>query len=133
MLSKVVSSTIFKVFGMTRPGIEPRSPGPLANTLTAGPMSRFFNGPQTCRISKALLRIAIFFLALNRFIKPNYNKTSLWLKLKFSIDSRNKSKGLWEMIRFTNLLNLSSSSINGNPLKLLKKSYWTGPLKTLLD
>ena len=42
MLSKVVSSTIFKVFGMTRPGIEPRSPGPLANTLTAGPMSRYF-------------------------------------------------------------------------------------------
>ena len=32
----MVSSTIFKVFGMTRPGIEPRSPGPLANTLTAG-------------------------------------------------------------------------------------------------
>ena len=27
------SSTIFWVFGMTRPGIEPRSPGPLANTL----------------------------------------------------------------------------------------------------
>ena len=25
----------FWVFGMTRPGIEPRSPGPLANTLTA--------------------------------------------------------------------------------------------------
>ena len=24
---------------MTRPGIEPRSPGPLANTLTAWPMS----------------------------------------------------------------------------------------------
>ena len=29
----------FWVFGMTRPGIEPRSPGPLANTLTARPMS----------------------------------------------------------------------------------------------
>ena len=28
-----VSSTIFKVFGMTRPGIEPRSPEPLANAL----------------------------------------------------------------------------------------------------
>ena len=27
------SSTIFKVFGMTRPGIKPRSPGPLANSL----------------------------------------------------------------------------------------------------
>ena len=35
----MVSSSIFKVFGMTRPGIEPRSPGPLANTLTAGPMN----------------------------------------------------------------------------------------------
>ena len=33
MLSKGVSSTIFKVFGMMRPGIEPRSPGPLVNTL----------------------------------------------------------------------------------------------------
>ena len=34
MLSKEVSSTILKVFGMTRPGIEPRSPGPLVNTLS---------------------------------------------------------------------------------------------------
>ena len=33
MLSKEVSSTIFKVFVMTWPGIEPRSPRPLANTL----------------------------------------------------------------------------------------------------
>ena len=32
---KEVSSTIFRVFGMTRSGIEPRSPGPLANTLPA--------------------------------------------------------------------------------------------------
>ena len=30
---KEVSSTIFQVFSMTRPGIEPRTPGPLANTL----------------------------------------------------------------------------------------------------
>ena len=40
MLSKEVSSTILKVFGMTRPGIEPRSLGPLANTLPTRPMSR---------------------------------------------------------------------------------------------
>ena len=39
MLSKEVSSTIFKVFGLTGPGIEPRSPGPLANTLPTSPMS----------------------------------------------------------------------------------------------
>ena len=29
----------FWVFGMTRPGIEPRSPGPLAITQTIMPMS----------------------------------------------------------------------------------------------
>ena len=39
MLGKEVSSTIFKFFGMTRPGIEPRSPGLLANTLPTRPMS----------------------------------------------------------------------------------------------
>ena len=33
VFSKEVSNTIFKVFGMTRPAIEPRSPGPLVNTF----------------------------------------------------------------------------------------------------
>ena len=41
MLSKEVSSTIFKVFGMAQPGIEPRSPRPLANTLPTRPLSQF--------------------------------------------------------------------------------------------
>ena len=40
MLSKEVSSTILKVFGMTRPVTEPRFPGPLANTLHARSMNR---------------------------------------------------------------------------------------------
>ena len=37
----VASSIIFWVFGMTRPGIEPRFPGPLANTThdAKGPVS----------------------------------------------------------------------------------------------
>ena len=34
------SSTIFLVFGVTRPGIEPRSPGPLAHTLLIRLMAR---------------------------------------------------------------------------------------------
>ena len=33
VLNTTASSTIFKVFGMTRLGTEPRSPGSLANTL----------------------------------------------------------------------------------------------------
>ena len=39
-LSKAASSTIFLVFSMTRPGIEPWSPGPVANTLLIRPMAR---------------------------------------------------------------------------------------------
>ena len=34
VLSKEVSSTIFKVFGMRKHGIEPRSPGPLGEHST---------------------------------------------------------------------------------------------------
>ena len=40
VLSKDVSSTILKVSGMTLPGMEPRSPGPLANTLPTRPTSQ---------------------------------------------------------------------------------------------
>ena len=40
VLSKVASSTIFWVFGMTQTGIEPRSPGSLANNLTLTPLFR---------------------------------------------------------------------------------------------
>ena len=43
VLCKEVSSTIFKAFGMTQPGIEPRSPGPLASTLPTSTLSRFIN------------------------------------------------------------------------------------------
>ena len=42
VFSKEVSNTIFKVFDMTRPGIEPRSPGSLATTLLARLMSRLY-------------------------------------------------------------------------------------------
>ena len=40
VLNKAASSTIFRVFSMTRPGIEPWSLGPLANTLTIMPNSK---------------------------------------------------------------------------------------------
>ena len=39
MLSKEVSSTIFWVFGMTRPGSEHPSPGPMVNTLFIRPIN----------------------------------------------------------------------------------------------
>ena len=40
MLSKEVTITIYKVFGMTRPEIEPRPTGPLANILPTRPISQ---------------------------------------------------------------------------------------------
>ena len=42
MLSKTESITIFRVFGMTRPGIKPWSPWPLANIILIRPNSFFF-------------------------------------------------------------------------------------------
>ena len=42
VFSKEVSSTIFKVFGMMWPGIEPRSLRPLANILPLGQWASFF-------------------------------------------------------------------------------------------
>ena len=39
-LSKAALSTIFWVFGITRPGIEPRFSGPLANILLFRSMAR---------------------------------------------------------------------------------------------
>ena len=41
-VSKVVSNTIFWVFGMTQPGIEPQSPRPLVNTQLIRPMARLY-------------------------------------------------------------------------------------------
>ena len=42
LLSKAESSTIFWIFEMTLPVIEPRSSGPLANTQLIRSMSRLY-------------------------------------------------------------------------------------------
>ena len=56
VLSKEVSSTILWVFGMTWPGTEPKSPGPLENTLHTRPMSR-----SSCiKIRKNVERISVY-------------------------------------------------------------------------
>ena len=41
VLSKEVSTTILKIFGMTRPGIEHRSPGSLVNILLIKPIQLY--------------------------------------------------------------------------------------------
>ena len=56
---------------MTRPGIEPRSPGPLANTLPAWPMSQF-NIKYHLTINGSLISTTIFFRASLRNILFTY-------------------------------------------------------------
>ena len=67
VLSKEVSSTIFKVFGMTRPGIEPRSPGLLANTLPTGAKHHYSGN---CLFAKTICPVYLlhFFLCIIRII-----------------------------------------------------------------
>ena len=55
MLSKAASSIIFWVSSMSRPGIEPRSPGPLANTLLISPMARFISIKQPYNFVQIIL------------------------------------------------------------------------------
>ena len=55
MLRVKQGAIIFCVFGMTQPGTEPRSPGPLANTLTIMPISGYFWKGQTVRNQRTTL------------------------------------------------------------------------------
>ena len=63
VLSKEVSSTIFKVFGMMWPGIEPKSSSALANTLPIRPMSWLDRNRKYIIVSKSLLN-------WNSYLKP---------------------------------------------------------------
>ena len=72
MLSKTESSTIFWIFGMTRPRIESRPPGPLVNILFIRPMARLNRNHHhhialVARISLTLSRhSSLSFIALGR-------------------------------------------------------------------
>ena len=59
---------------MTRPEIEPRSPGPLANTLTPRPMSGRFNPCQTAALDHYKSQPQIFLSpsVTLKIIKPFY-------------------------------------------------------------
>ena len=76
---------------MTRPGIEPRSPGPLANTLTAGPMSRFkpYSNQQK---KKRTCKIVDFAVPTDHRIKLKESEK----KYKY-LDLARELKKLWNM------------------------------------
>ena len=91
-MSKEVSSTIFKVFGITQPGIEPRSPRPLVNTLPTSSMLYFAFKSVTCLGTKSkyyFLTKRIFFtiLKMNFFKNSPMNSSYLIIKMfYFSIN-----------------------------------------------
>ena len=73
--------TIFWVFGMTRPGIEPRSPGLLANTLTIMPMS----GKPTIKPTKFCQLLNIKNNLCSRHFKSTNSLTSFTAEKNFNI------------------------------------------------
>ena len=75
---------------MTRPGIEPRSPGPLANTLTAGPIGSFLLVVIFITIM-ILMILIIITLAIFRIKKYKNIKK---LKTKFLILNGNQIKSI---------------------------------------
>ena len=80
VLSKVASITIFWVFGMTRPGIEPRSPGPLVNTLTIMPMSSRHNVHKSWRYHNNDYVKSRKSKKLSRAMWPNFYFHDIWWK-----------------------------------------------------
>ena len=57
------SSTMFWVFGMTRPGIEPQYPEPLTDTLTIKP-DLALNNPQGLAYDKNLPTNQLIYLSI---------------------------------------------------------------------
>ena len=81
VLSKDASSTIFWVFSMTRPRIEPRSSGPLANT------NRLANGPVSGQVSANSLSFLLSRFLRNtklckyHFLNLRYDSTRDWTSI----------------------------------------------------
>ena len=83
MLSKAASSIIFWVFGMSRPGIEPRSAGPLANTLLIRPMENLELEVNLCHLFKILQQVGSSKFKSNLFQIPT-DCTTVWVRVVFN-------------------------------------------------
>ena len=116
---------------MTRPGIEPRSPGPLANTLTAGPMSR-----------KHIIHIHLHIHAEHNDTMKTTNDTvlrkiylSLYLKGLCVRESwrPNRTATYWPPLLWPSALCLSRSPglFNWRPGAQLSAGCWLLPLPLL--
>ena len=86
MLSKAASSTIFLIFSMTRPGIEPQSPGLLANTPLIMPCHHHHHNhvvPQA-RISLTFSRhFSLSFITSGRSSGPHpVSSHSCWMYVR---------------------------------------------------
>ena len=92
VLSKEVSSTIFKVFGMMWPGIEPRSPRPLANTLPTRPIKRSSNS----LVTNSLLNYSLILKSLFSFKFLLLYDRHPWVLLDHCFETcNNKSFSHW--------------------------------------
>ena len=82
----------FWVFGMTRPGIEPRSSGQLANTLLIRPMAQYY---ATIFITSVYIYTYMFAQSIHReqnsTTRSIFNSSNTGLNLLFSFSWRSKN------------------------------------------
>ena len=102
MLSKAASSTIFWVFGMTRPEIEPHSPGPLA-TLYHKTSYHEWLGKFTC----------FFFSGSHRNVSLEKHQTKVLASLPWPMQILDSSLNITFIQLFTchNRLSLAHSNL----------------------
>ena len=79
VLSKEALNTIFWVFGMTRPGIEPRSPGPFVNTLLITSISHTKEKTQKMVLDASLLNTQYYMVRIKGKVDQSREWSSVLL------------------------------------------------------
>ena len=127
VLIKEVSSTIFKVFGMTRPGIERRSPRPLANTLSTRPKSRYIDRNTWSHISVCKLLVLDWntwnYIIVYKILVFDGNTWNHSTVCKLSVLDRN----IWNHITVCKLFGLDRNTWNHRAeckLLVLDRNTW---------
>ena len=109
----------FWVFGMTRPGIEPQSPGPLANAQLPWLMNQLNTRPKLVRTTKIL---QIFWLAwyilyeLYKFIYVLclYIYVEVWLRVLGLREMQTVSFRIWTLVTVWIFYNVNHYPMNNS-------------------
>ena len=105
VLSKGVSSTIFKVFDVTRLRIEPRSPGPLVNTLSTRRLSTAWI---QLNFKTSIIQKETMSVKLIRIISNIFKVQSIWKQNVISLRNWNFLYGFFTLLSLIYIYFLNS-------------------------